>query len=249
VITIENKTLGHFFQEVVVDLIYFARNWRISLGVIVSQVYFTGYQALSMVIPIAVMLGLVIIGVGHLLLKDVGQMSMLYKLLVSGLITDVAPVIISFIILLRSGSAITTELGYMKVNEEISSLRVAGISPISYIVSPRIIGAMFSSVLLSCYFSFFGIGVGYILSNLIFSLQFDDFLRGFIDCLTMKDILLMIIKVVLSSFLVTLICCYQGLRVSRSYTDVPRRVIKALTVSVGVILLVNIFITSVSLLI
>lgn len=248
-VTIENKTIGHFLQEVLVDLIHFTKNWRISLSIVVNQIYFTGYQALSIIIPVAIILGLSIIWGGHLLLKDVGQISMLYSLLVRGLITDLSPIIISLIILLRSGSAITAELGYMKVNQEVASLRVAGISPITYIVSPRVLGVVLSALLLSSYFAFFGIIMGYILSNFIFALQFDDFLRGLIDKISIADILLMVVKVTLSSFFMSLICCFQGLRVERSFTDIPRRVIKALMHSFAAILFINIFVTVVSLLI
>ena len=178
-------------------------------------------------------------GGGQAIAHNLGQDDIFYSLIISGFITDFAPVIIGLILLLRSGSAITTELGYMKVNQEVAALRSMGISPMSYLISPRVIGTVISALMLSVYFAFSGIVLAYFCSNLIFDLQYEDFFRKVFSSLQFSDILFMIGKVSLTSFCLTVVCCYQGLQVQNSFTEIPKRVIKALSWSFFSIIAVN----------
>ncbi len=77
------------------------------------------------------MLGALIIVEGHNLLGAVGQTDWIYKALIFTLVRDIGPIIVSFIVIARSGTAIATELGNMVVNREYDALRVMGVSPVS----------------------------------------------------------------------------------------------------------------------
>jgi phospholipid/cholesterol/gamma-HCH transport system permease protein len=219
------------------------RTRLIGKDVLINQIFFTGIQALKTVILLAFVLGVLLIWGGHMFFLDTGQIELLYPLIISGFVSDLAPITVSLIILIRSGSAITTELGYMKVNQEVALLKAKGISPISYLVSPRVLGCVLSGLLLTSYFAFSGIFLAYLFSSLVFHLQYDDFFRGIVNVITLWDVFLMILKVMLSTSILTIICCYQGLKVSRAYTEIPGRVINALTISLFVILFMNLLLT------
>lgn len=216
---------------------------EIGRDVLISQIYFTGFQALKPVVLLAFVLGVLLIWGGHIFFLDTGQIELLYPLIISGFVSDLAPITVSLIILIRSGSAITTELGYMKVNKEVALLKAKGINPISYLVSPRLLGTVLSGLLLISYFAFSGIFLAYLFSTFIFDLQYDDFFRGIINAMSLWDVLLMILKVTLSTSLLTTICCYQGLKVSRAYTEIPGRVINALTLSLFLVIFMNLILT------
>jgi phospholipid/cholesterol/gamma-HCH transport system permease protein len=228
-----------FFEELIGDLIFGRSTNKLSLRVLATQIYFTGFEALGVVLISSFALGVSLIWGGQAITQNLGQSEIFYSLIISGFITDIAPVVISLILLLRSGSAITTELGYMKVNQEIAALRTIGISPVSYLISPRVIGCVLSALILCVYFAFSGIVLAYLCSSLIFNLQYEDFFRGVLSSLKFADIVIMGAKVSLSSFCLTVICCYQGLQVQDSFTDIPKRVIKALSWSLFGIILVN----------
>lgn len=68
---------------------------------------------------------------GHSLLGAVGQTGWIYRVLISALVRDIGPIIVNFIVITRSGTAIATEPGNMVVNHEYDALRVMGISPVS----------------------------------------------------------------------------------------------------------------------
>jgi phospholipid/cholesterol/gamma-HCH transport system permease protein len=237
------KESGLTFAVRVIEDLFSSQTREIGKDVLVNQIYFTGFQAMRAVILLAFVLGVLLIWGGHTFFIDTGHIELLYPLIISGFVSDLAPITVSFIILIRSGSAITTELGYMKVNKEVALLKARGISPISYLVSPRVLGCVFSGLILISYFAFSGIFLAYLFSSLIFELQYDDFFRGIISAITVWDIVLMILKVLLSTTLLTVICCYQGLKVSHAYTEIPVRVINALTLSLFSVLLLNLLLT------
>lgn len=229
-----------FVNEVFFDLVNFKNNQSISLDILIRQIYFSGYQALGLIRLIALLLGVVIIVEGHTLLGAVGQTDWIYQVLISALVRDVGPFIVSFVIIARSGTAIATELGNMVVNREYDALRVMGISPISYLVSPRVLGIAFSQLILMTYFIVIGFLGGFLVSNLFMALPFIDFIDHIASILTPADLISMTFKVVVSGFFVGVIACYQGLSVRRSYTEVPQAAIKAVGRSIVAVCIIQV---------
>ncbi len=233
----------YFFQflyEVILDLWHFKRNKSISINVLMRQIFFTGFHALGLVSFIALMLGAIIIVEGHTLLGAVGQTDWIYKVLISALVRDIGPFIVSFIVIARSGTAIATELGNMVVNHEYDALRVMGISPISYLVTPRVFGVASSQLLLIIYFIVVGFFGGFLVSNVFLSLPFVDFIDNLARNLTQADLVSMVFKVLVSGFFIGVISCYHGLSVSRTFTDVPQRAMKAVGRSIVAVCIINV---------
>jgi phospholipid/cholesterol/gamma-HCH transport system permease protein len=229
-----------FLHEVVYDLLHLKQNRSININVLIRQILFTGFQALGLVSLIALLLGAIIIVEGYTLLGAVGQTDWIYKVLISALVRDIGPIIVSYIIIARSGTAIATELGIMVVNHEYDALRVMGISPISYLVAPRVFGVVISQFLLIIYFIVIGFFGGFLVSNAFLSLPFVDFMDRLARDLTLADLVTMIFKVVLSGFFIGVIACYHGLSVSKTFTDVPQRVIKAVGRSIVAVYIINV---------
>ncbi|NQZ12750.1 MAG: ABC transporter permease, partial [Algicola sp.] len=123
-----------FSVEVILDIINFRKSRSINIDVLVKQVLFTGVEAIGLCVMISLMLGALIIVEGYQLLAALGQIDWIYKILIFAMVRDLGPFIICFIVLARSGTAITTELGNMVISKEVDALIVMGISPISYLV-------------------------------------------------------------------------------------------------------------------
>lgn len=229
-----------FLSEVVYDLFHLKRNKSISINILMRQILFTGFQALGLVSLIALMLGAIIIVEGYTLLGSVGQTEWIYKVLISALVRDFGPFIVSFIIIARSGTAIATELGNMVVNQEYDTLRVMGISPISYLIVPRVLGVALSLLLLIIYFIGIGLFGGFLVSNAFLSLPLVDFIDHLARNLSQVDLITMVLKAVSSGFFIGVISCYYGLSVRRTFTDVPQKAIKAVGRSVIAVCIINI---------
>ncbi len=230
-----------FAVEVLLDIINFRKSRAINIDVLVKQILFTGVETIGLCVMIALLLGALIIVEGYQLLAALGQIDWIYKILIFAMIRDLGPFIICFIVLARSGTAITTELGNMVVSKEIDALIVLGISPISYLVSPRVVGMVLSLMVLMSYFLMSGIFGGFLVSNLFQSIPFFDFLSHLLNELRLLDIGIMIFKVAVSGLFISMISSYHGLTVVKAITEVPQRNIKAVGRGVIAVCIVNLF--------
>lgn len=233
------NSLTIFSAEVIDDLIHFRRNKAISFDVLVKQVLFTGVQALGLCTLLSLVLGAIIIAEGYPLLTSIGQTEWIYKILIFAMVRDLGPFIVCLIILARSGTAICTELGNMRVNREIDALVCMGVAPISYLVTPRVIGMILSLVILMSYFLMTGIFGGFLISNLFQNIPLVEFVTRLMDQLEALDLFMMVLKVVMSGFFISVISSFQGLSVQRAITEVPQRNIKAVGGSVIAVVMVN----------
>ena len=116
--------------------------------VITRQILFTGVDALPVVSAIALMIGLIIITQAGTQLPKVGAGDMVGNIIVVVVIRELGPLLTAFIVVGRSGTAITTELGNMKVGQEVTALELMGISVARFIVMPRLVGMILAMICL-----------------------------------------------------------------------------------------------------
>ena len=127
----------------------------------------------------------------------------------------------------------------MVVNKEIDALKSMGISPVAYIVVPRIIGMVISLIILIIYFIVIGIFGGYLVSNMLEPLPFIEFIQQIIKAISFEDIITMIVKITLCGFAIASISSFHGLSVFRASTEVPQRNIKAVVHGVFAVFAIN----------
>jgi phospholipid/cholesterol/gamma-HCH transport system permease protein len=154
------------------------------------------------------------------------------NMLVVLILRELGPLITVLVVIARSGTAVASELGNMKVNSEITLLESVGINPLSYIVFPRILGGVLSVVCLGfsfCMVAFFG---GYFVVNLIHPLSFEFFTDALALAITKTDILMFLIKNIFSGLLIFSIACYHGMSVRKSFTEVPQMTTRAVMASI-----------------
>lgn len=229
-----------FLRQVVVEFMVFYREKQVSYLVLLRQVLFTGYQALSLIVLIAIAIGGLIILEGYTLLENFGQSDLLYGILVAVITRELSSLITAFIIIARSGNAIATELGNMRVNMEIDALKSIGLSPISYLVVPRTIGVVVSLLVLNVYFNVSGLFGGWLVSSWFYPIDFNVFFSKLLAKLTLTDIVISVVKSLLFGFFIAVIASYQGLNVRYATTEVPQRTILAVVQSITVVILINI---------
>jgi len=229
----------NFFYFLYLDLKKQAKEHRVPKKVILDQIYFTGVQALPIIGVISLLLGAIIIKEGHAYVGKFVDKSWIYKIIISAMVRDAAPFITALIVLSRSGIAMATELGYMNINREVDSLRIMGISPLTYIVVPRVIGVSLSIILLVIYFLLIGIIGGYIVTNVFSPIPFWIFMSKLSQNMSFLDLWIMFSKAFFSGFFISLICCFHGLNVRHSFTEIPQRNIKAFAQSAFSIIFIN----------
>lgn len=220
---------------------------RVTRAVLWRQILFTGVEALWFTGLIAMLTSLTVVVQGQLQLV-VGQAAVLGKLLVVVIVREVGPLIAALIIIGRSATAITAEMGNMRVSGEIESLEYMGIDPFEYLVVPRLAGVTVSIFCVSLFFVIVSLLGGFLVNQLISNqapplAEFADMIA---KNLAFRDVLTFVAKTIVPGLMVAAINCIEGLSAGPSTTDVPRATTRGVVYSISAIFLWNASITAIA---
>src|SRR5665647_1065951 len=214
--------------------------------VFLKQVYFTGFESLKIVIIISLAIGTVLIA-QIISLVGAGNESLIGKVLVWVVIRELGPLLTAVIVIARSGTAIATELGFMKINGEIDSIESLGIPVQQYLVMPRIFGVTSAVIILTIYFEIFSILGGFFVASVGWHVSFEKFSQGILATLTVWELSLSVVKSLFFGLFLSAACCRHGLGVGKSMTQVPQAATRGVMQSLFLIFILDGIITFVSL--
>ncbi len=209
----------------------------------VNQTRFTGFDALPLIIFIALLLGGTIIIQATKNFPKFGIEEFLGNLLVIIIARELGPLVTALIVVSRSGSAIATEIATQKQKKEIQALEVLGIDTTLYIVFPRIVASIISIFSLIIIFDMVGFFGGYLLSLTTVYIPLDIFFQSLLDSFTIADLIGTLIKSFLYGILIPLICCYYGFKPESDF-QIPIFVSKAVVRTLVVIFIVNVLVSA-----
>jgi phospholipid/cholesterol/gamma-HCH transport system permease protein len=198
------------------------RGQRQVIGNILSQIYFTAVQPL----PFFALTGLIF---GFVMLVECDQVLRAYTLgayvpplVTTGLIREVAPLVIAMVLVGRSGPAIATELGYMSLNKEVDALSLSGVNVDYFLVVPRIVGVTIATVLLLVFFSAVGLAGGFVLGRSLDLVSKTLLWDSLAEAITVRTIVLAVVKAAIFGAFTATANCYHGLHVGDSFTEIPK---------------------------
>ncbi|HYQ17836.1 MAG TPA: ABC transporter permease, partial [Polyangiaceae bacterium] len=165
---------------------------RLVHGIMLTQVMFTGVQALSLVSVIGLLIGASIIIQTNMMVPADGEL--IGRVLVAVVLRELAPLITAIVVAGRSGTAIATELGNMKVNAEVLALSSLGVDPLRYVVLPRMVGCVVSVVALMVYFSIVSLSAAFAIGILSSGASLSSFQQGVAGSVMPHDLLLFFAK-------------------------------------------------------
>ncbi|MCG6910534.1 MAG: ABC transporter permease [Deltaproteobacteria bacterium] len=185
--------------------------------VALEQIYFTAVQALSIIIPVALIIGsAIIIQFSKLSAQyDLGSIAVIL------IVRELGPAITALLIILRSATAVTIETGYMQVLHEIDALEMLGIDVVWFVCIPRLIGITMAILCLFVVFDIVAIIGGYGVVWTITHLPVADFLRQIAGAITVSGIAVGLFKAVCFGITITATSTYHGLNVRKHITEVP----------------------------
>jgi phospholipid/cholesterol/gamma-HCH transport system permease protein len=186
---------------------------------LIQQLYFTAAQAVWLVLLVGLAFG--VMAVLPLLafgVSDVGLQASILKVVV---LQQLVPLITALIVIGRSGTAITAELGDMQANGVTDSLLAMGVEPHRFLVLPRLLGASLSVMLLTLWGSFGAIVGGGLFNAMKGYASFWNFLRACAGTTTLVDIVLTALMAFSYGVGIALVQAYYGLR-ARSSIEVQR---------------------------
>jgi phospholipid/cholesterol/gamma-HCH transport system permease protein len=125
---------------------------------------------------------------------------------------ELAPIFTCIVVVARVGSAVATELGTMRVTEQIDALETMAVDPLNYLVVPRILAAAVAAPVLTMLFNFIAVFGAYGIAVWAKDLSPGTFLNRMQYLVEVKDITSGLGKAAVIGFVVTLIACYRGYR-------------------------------------
>lgn len=221
-----------------------AQGLRTVFGVIMTQIYFTGWQAMPLITVLSLASGSVVILQSSSNLNMLGGSQMIGNLLVAIIVRELGPLLTALVVVARSGTAVASEVGNMRANREIEALESMGINPLSYIVFPRLIGGVISVVCLATYFVLIALIGGFIITKLIHDMPFNFYVDSLTKAVAFEDVWLFLLKNSFSGMIIFVVCSYQGLSVKKSPTEVPVATTQAVVKSIIYVIVFNATVTT-----
>lgn len=216
-----------------------------NLPAIITQMAVIGTDTLPVASVMAFFVGMVLALQTGLELTKYGTQEIIGSIVGLSMVRELGPVMTSFLVAGRAGSAMAAEIGVMKVYEEIDALQTLEIDPVRYLAMPRFIAALLCVPVLTLYTDCVGIAGGAVISHL--------HPRLFISYATYTDSLRLALKPsevlhgLLKSFafggIIALICCYVGFNTSGGARGIGIATTRSVVLSFMLILIANYLLT------
>jgi phospholipid/cholesterol/gamma-HCH transport system permease protein len=157
------------------------------------------------------------------------------------LVRELGPVLTSLMVAGRNASGIASEIGSMKVTEQIDAMRALGTDPNQKLVMPRMVACAVMLPCLTVIDDFVGMAGGWLIGKLIYDLDFLQYWSQTWRALVWSDVVQGLLKPFMYSFVISLMGCFYGLRASGGTQGVGRATTQAMVASSVAILVLNLF--------
>lgn len=154
---------------------------------------------------------------------------------------ELAPVLTGVMVAARAGSAIAAELGTMQVSEQIDALRALAVSPVRYLVVPRVLAAVLMLPFVCALADAAGIGGGYLVAVYMQGVPAATYPNAIRQFLIPSDFIFGLIKTLAFGLIIALVGCQQGLATRGGATEVGRATTNAVVIAIVLIYLSNFF--------
>ena len=213
------------------------RTWRITS--VVAQVQQIALNAVAIVALLTFMVGAVIAFLGATVLADFGATIYTVDLIAFSFLREFAVLLTAILMAGRTASAFTAQIGSMKANEEIDAIRTLGLNPLQILVIPRVIAMMISLPALTFIGMLSGMLGGAVVCALALDISPTMFLTILQQNVEVRHFYLGMAKAPLFAFLIAIIGCMEGFKVSGSAESVGEHTTSAVVQSIFVVILLD----------
>ena len=230
-----------FFDDILYTLGVFAKTLKgvggfilrgkTSRRILIMQILFTFVDALGITALLAIGIGAAINVYGIPFLQKLGQEKVIYQVLIIIITRELGPLLVAFIIIARSATAIATEIATNVVSHEVEAYISVGVDPIEHLAVPRFLGVTISLFLLNVFFSIFGLAGSFAVAQLFNPLPASIYFNYLLADLSIQDIIVSSIKSISFGMIISLMAIIMGFGVERASTEIPVAGLKAVSVS------------------
>ncbi|MBF0285396.1 MAG: ABC transporter permease [Magnetococcales bacterium] len=211
---------------------------------LLKQMHFIGNRSLFVIMLTATFAGMVLALQGFYTLSRFGAEAMLGPAVALTMIRELGPVLTGLMVTARAGSALTTELGIMRIREQLDAMKSMGINPMRYLVVPRIQAGILVVPLLTAVFDVIGIWGGYLVSVELLGMSSGTYFGNIETKVETMDIVTSLVKGLTFGLIITWVCTFMGYHAQRGAEGVGKATTGAVVMSSVLILVCDYFITA-----
>ncbi len=213
------------------------RRWRLtSLTAHLEQ---SGLNALPIVALLSFLVGAVVAFLGATILADFGASIYTVNLVAFSFLREFGVLLTAILMAGRTASAFTAQIGSMKANEEIDAIRTLGLDPMELLVLPRVFALLIALPLLTFVAMLSGMLGGAMVCALSLDISPTRYVAILRDSIELRHFLVGISKAPIFAFLIALIGCLEGFKVSDSAQSVGDRTTSSVVQSIFVVILLD----------
>ena len=228
--------LGTLFLDLL-HLLQHPRQWP--LLEISATVHKVGVKAMPVSALVGFLIGVVLSYLSSLQLRTFGADAFIVDILGMGIIRELGPVLVSVLVAGRSGSAMTAQLGVMRVTEEIDALAAMGVSRSLRLVLPKVLGLTLAMPLLVLWTSAMALLGGWVSAWVELDLSFQYFVTALPDAVPVANLYIGLAKGAVFGLLIALIACHFGLRVQPNTESLSSHTTASVVSAITVVILVD----------
>jgi phospholipid/cholesterol/gamma-HCH transport system permease protein len=208
--------------------------------IIFQQLYTIGVRSLPLIMVTSVFVGAVSSWQAAYQFKYIGApLRLLGPAVGKAVVMELAPVLSSLVVAGRVGAGIAAELGTMRVTEQIDALDSLGISPIRYLVMPRIVACIFMLPMLVVFANFIAIMGALVVASIGVDVSTETFLNGFKNSFDLQDFINGLTKSAVFGLLIGLVGSYHGFQAKGGAQGVGSATTTSVVISSVLILIFN----------
>ncbi|GEP43291.1 MlaE family ABC transporter permease [Brevifollis gellanilyticus] len=188
-----------------------------------------GARCLPVILIVGTFTGLVLGLQGYHVLNRFGSESLLGALVSLSLVRELGPVLAALMLVGQAGSALAAELGIQRNSEQIAALETMGVSSHGYLITPRLISALFVYPMQTALFVAVGLWGGWLSGSMLLGLEPGVYWASVERAVEPDDVMECFVKAAVFGLLTVSLCCYNGFNAHRCKTATGARAVSAST--------------------
>lgn len=210
---------------------------------IANQMYVGGIMSLGVVTVVALFTGMILALQTGIELRRFGQEVFIGSAVMMSMLREMGPFMSGIILAASVGAAIAAQMGTMVVSEEIAALEVMSISPIRFLVMPRLVAMAIMTPLLSLYGCLMGVLGGGIVGETQLGVAWAAYIQNSTRFVGVKDIYVGMLKAFVFGIIIVIVACHEGFETTNGAVGVGNSTRRSVVISFLAILISGFFIT------
>ena len=233
------KGLISFAGHLAADLAWSIRHIKqVRWGDFVNAAVEAGIAALPIIGLVSFLIGVILSFQAAIGMKQFGATTFVGPLAALGIVREMGPLITAILLAGRSSAAFAAEIGTMTVNSEVDALVSGGLSPIRFLVVPRVLAGILVAPILTLFADIVSI-IASMLTMLLYGIPFINFYNGMISAVDVEDVLSGLVKATMFGVVVSAMGCLRGMQTGTGAAAVGISATRAVVSSIVMIVIVD----------